>query len=222
MKRTRSTHNKRYLKRLKKSGTTAPEKGQKRFYNELRLKEKAANERMRQLEKAKLNSPAYQAIQAKLEVLGKQAKGNRGRRFSETGKATYNEMELLTKILDEFLDYETSTLSGARQYERDVWESANKNQQLAKAGISRADWLKFWENMPDRKERIYGSTQIVAMVRAYSIKNGKLEDKDKMTIEEIADEIQSQKTLKDAYTALGLTYAEVRAAKIKKKPKVRV
>ena len=98
---------------------------------------------------------------------------------------------------------------------------ANKNNQLSAAGISRDDWLKFWENMPDRKERIYGSTQIVAMVRAYSIKNGKLEDKDKMTIEEIADEIQSQKTLKDAYTALGLTYAEVRAAQIKKKPKAR-
>ena len=193
-----------------------------RFYKELRLKEKAANERMRQLERAGIMSPAYQAVQAKLEVLGKAGKGNRGRRFSETGKATYNEMETLDKILNEFLyENKTSTIKGARQYERDVWETANKNQELAKAGITRDDWLKFWENMPDRKDRLYGSTQIVAMVRAYSMKNGKLDDENKLSMEEIADEIQSSKNLKNAYKSLGLTYGEVRAARIKRKPKAR-
>ena len=187
-----------------------------RFYKELRLKEKAANERMRQLEKAGIKSPAYQAAQAKLEVLGKQTKGDRGRRFSETGKATYNEMEILNKILDEFLyEQKTSTIAGAKEYERDVWESANKNNKLSDAGISRKDWLDFWASMPDKKERLYGSSQIVAIVRAYSIKNGELSDNDKMSMQEIADEIQSSKNLKSAYNQLGLTYKDVQSARIK-------
>ena len=194
----------------------AASSGNKRFYSGLRLKEKAANERMRQLELAGIKSPAYQRVQAQLEVLGKRTKGDRGRRFSETGKATYNEMELLDKILNEFLyENETSTLKGAREYMDEVWSSANKNQKLAEAGITRDEWLKFWENMPSKKDRIYGSEQYVAMIRAYSKKNGKLEDMDKMTIEEITAEIEASKDLKSAYKALGLTTKQVSAAKIK-------
>lgn len=194
----------------------ATESEYRHLYPELRLKEKAANERMRQLEKAGINSPAYQAVQAQLEILGKQTKDNRGRRFSETGKATYNEMEILNRILDAFLNQQTSTLKGAKQYEKDVWETANKNNKLADAGISRNDWLNFWASMPDKKNRMFGSSQYVAMIRAYSIKNGNLDDDNKLSVQEIADEIASQKTLKKAYDALGLTYDEVRAAKIKK------
>ena len=187
----------------------------KRYYKELRLKEKAANERMRQLEKAGIKSPAYLAAQAKLEVLGKTTKGGRGRRFSESGKATYNEMEILNKILNEFLyEQETSTLKGARQYEEDVWNTANKNGKLSDVGISRDDWLEFWKSMPDKKERLYGSSQLVAMMRAYAKKNGELEDMDKMSMQEIAEEIQASKNLKDAYKKLGITSSEVTAAKI--------
>lgn len=216
-KRTRSTNNPKYLKRLEKSSKRATTQGNKRLYTDLRLKEKAANERMRQLEKAGIKSPAYLNVQAKLEVLGKATKGERGRRFSETGKATYNEKELLNKILDEFLYNEkTSTLAGAKEYERNVWESANKNNKLAAAGISREDWLAFWQAMPDRKERLYGSTQIVAMMRAYSMKNAKLEDENKLSVQEIADEIQNSKNLKSAYRALGLTPTEVTTARIKR------
>lgn len=186
-----------------------------RLYKELRLKEKAANERMRQLEKAGIKSPAYQAVQAQLEILGKTTKGNRGRRFSETGKATYNEMEILNKILNEFLyEHETSTLTGARKYERDIWETANKNGKLSSIGVTRDEWLSFWESMPDKKDRLYGSGQLVAMMRAYTIKNGKLDDDDKMSMQEIADEIQASKNLKDAYKKLGITSSEVSAAKI--------
>jgi len=200
-----------------KRAQRAAERGNVRFYNDLRLKEKAANERMRQLEKRGINSPAYQSVQAQLEILGKQTKGNRGRRFSETGKATYNEAELLNKILDNFLyEQSTSTVKGAREYQKDVWESANANNKLSEAGISKDDWLHFWESMPDKKDRMYGSSQIVAMVRAYSIKNNKLDDQDKMTVEEIADEIQNSKNLKSAYKALGLKYDEVSNARIKR------
>ncbi len=217
-KRTRSTNNPKYLQKLNKSSKSATTQGNKRLYSELRLKEKAANERMRQLEKAGIKSPAYMNVQAKLEVLGKATKGARGRRFSETGRATYNEAELLNKILDEFLYKEkTSTLTGARKYETSVWESANKNNKLAAAGISRDDWLSFWQAMPDRKERLYGSTQIVAMMRAYTMKNAKLEDENKLSVQEIADEIQNSKNLKAAYKSLGLTPDEVMSARIKRK-----
>ena len=198
----------------------AASSGNKRLYKDLRLKEKAANERMRQLELAGIKSPAYQRAQAQLEILGKRTKGDRGRRFSETGKATYNEKEMLDKILNEFLyENETSTLRGAKAYMDEVWDSANKNQKLSEAGITRDEWLKFWENMPSKKDRIYASEQYVAMIRAYTKKNGQLEDMDKMTIEEITAEIEASKDLKSAYKALGLTTKEVSAAKIKRKKK---
>lgn len=197
----------------------ASQKGFKSLRNDLRLKEKRANERMRQLEIAGIKSPAYQAVQAQLEVLGRQTKGDRGRRFSETGKATYNEAQYLERILNEFLGYETSTVKGAREYRDEVWSSANKNNKLAEAGISRDDWLAFWDAMPDKKDRLYGSSQIVAMVRAYSMKNGKLEDSDKMTMQEIAEEIQASENLKDAYNKIGISYKEAQSARIKVKGK---
>lgn len=220
----------------------ATQKGFRSLRNDLRLKEKRANERMRQLEIADIKSPAYQAVQAQLEVLGRQTKGDRGRRFSETGKATYNEAQYLDKILDEFLGYETSTVKGAREYRDEVWSSANKNNKLAEAGITRDEWFEFWEAMPDRKDRLYGSSQIVAMVRAYRIKQDKLsdelaelkkidkptrkqlkrikelEDMDAMSVQEIAEEIQASKNLKEAYNKLGLQWKEAQSARIKIKP----
>ena len=182
----------------------ASQQGNKRLYRSLRLKQKAANERMRQLEKSDINSPAYQSVQGMLEVLGKQRKGNRGRRFSETGKATYNEMQLQMRILDNFLNADTSTLKGAREYYDDVWESANANNNLSEAGISRKEWFDFWENMPDKKKRPFGSEQIVRIVQAYSIKNGSLEAEGKMSIEEIADYIKNASDVKSAYKSLGI------------------
>ena len=92
----------------------------KRFYADLRSKAKRANQRMLRLEREGITSAAYQAAQAKLEVLGRQASGDKGRRFSESGKATYNEMRLQSMILDEFLNAVTSTVSGTKQYYEDV------------------------------------------------------------------------------------------------------
>ena len=185
----------------------------KKFYAELRLKEKAANERMRQLEKGDLKSPAYQAVQAQLEILGKQTKGDRGRRFSETGKATYNEMEALDKILNEFLyEHQTSTTKGARQYYDDVWSGANKSNKLSDAGITREQWFEFWENYPNKmKDRMYYD-KAVKMFKAYMRKNGNLSDENKLSPAEIAKAIQNAESLKGAYKdALGLTLKEVNA-----------
>lgn len=193
----------------KASGT-----GLRRSYKSLRLKQKAANERMRQLEKAGINSPAYQAIQAKLEILGRQKKGVRGRRFSETGKATYNEMEIQMKILDEFLGQDTSTLTGAREYYDDVWSSANSNNKLEAAGITREQWFDFWENMPaKKKDRLLGSEQYVTIIQAYAMKNGNLEAEDKLSIEDIAEYLSSSETVKGAYESIGLTYKDMRKAR---------
>lgn len=189
-------------------------RGQRRLYNDVRLKAKAANQRMLRLEREGIKSPAYLAAQAKLEVLGKKTKGDRGRRFSETGKATYNEMEIMNKILDEFLQAQTSTVASAKRYQEDIYETADKNNGLSEAGISKEEWSEFWESMPDRKDRLYGSSQIVAMIRAYSMKNAELEDEDKLSMAEIAEEIQNSKNLKDAYKSLGITYNDVKKARI--------
>lgn len=186
-----------------------------RVDKELRLLQKAANERMRQLEKRGINSPAYQAVQAQLEILGKRTKGERGRRFSETGRGTYADIELQKKMLREFLAAKTSKVKGAKDYENSVWNTANENMKLDAAGITRKQWLDFWAAMPDRKDRLYGSEQIVSIVRAYSIKNGKLKDKDRMSVEEIAAEIQASENLSDAYKKLGLGYKEVKSARVK-------
>ena len=184
----------------------------KRFYKELRLKAKAANERMRQLEKLDIKSPAYQSAQAQLEILGKRGKGDTGRRFSETGKATYNEAERLNKILDEFLGQKTSGTRGARQYYEDVWQGANTSNQLSDAGISKEDWFEFWENYPSKmKDRMYYD-KAVKMFKAYMRKNKNLTDENKLTPAQIAEMIQDAKTLKVAYKdKLGLTLAEVNA-----------
>ena len=187
----------------------------KRFYEDLRRKAKQANQRMVRLEQGGIQSPAYQAAQAKLEMLGKTTKGSRGRRFSETGKATYNEMQILNRALDDFLSKDvTSTVSGAKRYYEEVWNTANENYDLDEAGISKEEWLNFWDSMSDKKDRLYGSEQIIAMVRAYSMKDNDLIPDDKLSMSEIADKIESQKTLKGAYNALGLTGSEVRAARI--------
>lgn len=210
-------------KKLAASARKAPTMGNKRFYADLRLKEKKANERMRQLELQGIKSPAYEATQAKLEILGKRTKGDRGRRFSETGKATYNEMQLLDKILDEFLESKTSTLTGAKDYYESVWNTANKNMNLEAAGITRQQWLDFWQAMPQKKkDRLFGSDQIVAIVRAYSIKDkrGQIEDDNKMTVEEIAEAIKASEDLQSAYNAIGISWKEAQRARLKKFRKV--
>ena len=63
--------------------------------------------------------------------------------------------------------------------------------------------------MPNEKDRLYGSDQIVAIIRAYSMKGGTLEDNNRFTMEELADKIQSSKNLKSTYKSLGLTNRDV-------------
>ena len=188
------------------------QRGQRRFYSELKAKAKRANQRLVRLEQMDVKSPAYQAVQAKLEILGKQKAGDRGRRFSETGKATYNEMQILNKILDEFLSMQTSTQKGAANWIEDVWQGAldsDKGLKIKEAGITKEEWLDFWSNMPsNKKDRMFASEQIVKMLRTYTYKNGELEDNDKMTMKEIAEAISSASSLSEGYENLGMSYVE--------------
>lgn len=185
-----------------------------RFYSDLRLLQKRANQAMVRLEALKIQSPAYQAIQAKLEVLGKQAQGDRGRRFSETGKATYNEYEYQKRILEEFLGMSTRTQAGAKKWVEDVWTGAvksDKDLKLVEAGVTRDQWLDFWSNMPsNHKDRAFGSEVIVKMLRTYTYKNKELQDEQKLSMEEIAEAIQNASSVKSAYKSLGITYKDVK------------
>lgn len=185
-----------------------------RFYNDLRLLQKRANQAMVRLERLGIQSPAYQAAQAKLEVLGKQTQGNRGRRFSETGKATYNEYEYQKRILEDFLGMSTRTQQGVKKWVEDVWQGAlksDKDLKLKEAGITRDEWLDFWANMPaNHKDRAFGSEVIVKMLRTYTYKNQQMNDEQKLSMAEIAEAIQNASSVKSAYSSLGINYKDVK------------
>lgn len=184
-----------------------------RYYKDLRLLQKRANQAMVRLERLGIKSPAYQSVQADLEVLGRQRSGDRGRRFDERGTATYNEYEHQKKILTDFLNMKTRTQTGAKQWVEDVWEGARENSdlKLEEAGVTKDMWLDFWDNMPsNHRDRILGSEVYVKILRTYTYKNRELSDDQKMSSEEIADAIKELTNVKDAYKKVGITYKDVR------------
>ena len=179
----------------------------KREYSEIRRKAKIVNERMRQLEKKGIKSPAYKAAQAKLEMLGKDITKSGGRRFSEKSYYEYREAEAINKVLDDILGYKTSTLTGAKNYYDTVWKNAlaNPTLRLKESGITREQWFEFWENMPNKeKDRMFESSQVVSFLTQYVNKHGKLENENAMSAKEIAETIQASGSLSAAYDALGL------------------
>lgn len=188
-----------------------------RKYEDLRKAQKAANQRMVRLEKAGITSPAYQAVQAKLEILGRQVNRAAGRRFKETGLATYNEYEVQMKILNEFLNAKTSTTKGAKNWESEVYSTSDKIYGLKEAGISKKEWGELWQNLPaDHKDRQFGSEVIIRMVRTYSKKKGKkLKDEQKLSMSEIADLLQNSKSVKEAHKALGINYKDIKESEFK-------
>ena len=185
-----------------------------RTYNDLRLLQKQANQAMLRLKRLGINTPAYQAVQAKLEILGRPVSKQGYRRFSETGKATYNEYEAQKKILQDFLSMKTRTQAGAKQWVENVWQGAlesDKDLKIREAGITRDEWLEFWANMPsDHKARFLGSEQIVKLLRTYVYKNRNLADDQKMSISEIADAIKKSKSVTEGYKQLGLNYKDIK------------
>lgn len=199
---------------------TPSERGQKRLFNDLRLAAKRANQAMVRLERLGIDSPAYQYAQAALETMGVHKDGKTGRRFNERGVTFYNDYEYQLRIINKFLNAKTRTQKGAKQWVEDVWEGGNKAYRLEEHGISKEEWLDFWQSMPSsQKDRSFGSEVIVNMVRAYSMKiesdkEGKNErirrkiDNQRLTVEQIAEKIQAAGNIKEAYKSLGLSYKD--------------
>lgn len=184
---------------------------QKRMYKDLRSLAKRANQRMVELEKRGMKTAAYEAVQGQLEMAGVKKKKATGRRFSETGKATYNEYEIMKKILDRFLSAKTSTVTGTNKFYNDVWEGAKRNLDIEKYGITRDEYMAIWENLPSKeRDRLYGSGTIIKMVSTALRKGrGRAEDGERMSVAEIIQEIQSSKNVKDAYKRLGINYKDM-------------
>lgn len=197
-----------------RSSETPQARGQVREFNDLRLMAKAANQAMVRLERLGIKSPAYDYAQAALAIMGQPTKGERGARFDERGKATYNEYEYMKRVIQKFLKATTRTQKGAREWVENVWQGGNKAYDLEAHGISKEDWLDFWKEMPaNQKNRSFGSEVIVYLMRAYSMKNGKKKDEQKMDIKEVAQKIQESKSLKEAYKNLGLTRTQYNKSK---------
>ena len=186
----------------------------KRFYNDLRLLAKRANQAMKRLERLGVDSPAYRAAQAELEILGREPRGkDHGRRFSESGQATWVEYEYMKRVLNNFLSMKTRTQSGAREYWSNVWSGAEENAELKlkETGVTKKQWFDFWENMEqDKKSRLLGSDVYVRILRTYTYKNRELSDDQKMSAEQIAEAIKTASNVKEAYKAVGITYRDVK------------
>ena len=213
--------------------TTAPrsipdvqkkEKTPVKFHKDLKLLAKRANQAMVRLERLDINSPAYEYAQAVLEMLGKERKGNRGRRFSETGKATYNEYEMLISRLNRFLNMPTHSEKGAKAWVDKIWEGALKSDKvnISEANITRDEYLEFWKAMPAaQQDRMLGSEIIVNIIQTVSLKKDELRKSGQMTPElenklspqEIANAIQSSRNMKAAFKKLGITSKEYMSVK---------
>ena len=183
-----------------------------RFYADLRTLQKRANQRLVRLEQADIESPAYRAVQAQLEVLGRSSKTAAGRRFSETGKATYNEYEMQKAILVKFLGQTTSMVKGAMRAIEQSYGTANIHYRLADLGITKEQWGEFWQNFPaNKKDRMFYE-QSVKIFKAVIRRQGQPDfDETEYTPAEIAQAIQEGVLLTNIYDKLNLDWQSVEA-----------
>lgn len=190
--------------RLQKAATATRSK----FYSDLRRKAKQANQRLVRLEQAGKKSPAYLAVQAKLEILGRQAGKTKGRRFSETGKATYNEYQALMKVLDEFISQKTSTVKGYNEYVDKVWAGARKSENidvdLDKAGITKEQWFEMWSALPDKKNRTFDSSEYIEALALYNVKGGKVKG-ETISVFDMIKAFEDNQNLSSALRSVGIS-----------------
>jgi len=200
-------------------------KKQERFFNkELKRNAKKANRRMRELEAADYNSPAYKAVQAQLEMMGVRQTSAKGRRFSESGKAIdQNDLRLQLSVIDKFLNSKTSTRTGFEEYRKQVFESADKTYKFKEHGITQTDYEDLLNSLPDEEdERVYYMTVYVQTMEAYTRKietdksNAKTFkeidniEENKYSIDELVEIMQKSKDYKSALSKLGLTYKDIK------------
>ena len=208
---------KKYKKPTKLSDVSRSEKrdrlqkvatGSSKFYADLRRKAKVANQRLVRLERADKKSPAYLAVQAKLEILGREAGKTKGRRFSETGKATYNEYQALSKVLDEFIAQKTSTVKGDTDYVNEVWRGALKSENidvdLKKAGITKEQWFEMWSALPDKKYRTFDSSEYIEALALYNVKGGKVSG-EVISVSDMIKQFEDNQNLSSALRSVGIS-----------------
>ena len=179
------------------------------YSDEVRRLAKAANQRMVRLEKAGVKSPAYQSAQGILAAMGRRKGRAAGRRFSETGKGTEKELAQQEKMLRRFLEgQKTSGLSGAREWRRNVLDSAKERFPGLSDVLTDDEYLQIFERLPDEeKDRVYGSEQTVRMVMTAV---GKAKKSDSAyDINDIIDKIQSASDLKTAMNSIGITWQDM-------------
>ena len=187
----------------------------KRFDAELKKLAKVANQRMRELEKRGISSPAYEAAQATLEAMGVKKGKATGRRFSETGKATYNEREAMKKALKKFVGATTSKVSGIKELRENIWNTADQNNALTAKGITKDQYFNIWKNLPDKKkDRIFGSQVYINIVSAAMKKNGRKKEENRLSVEEIVKAVEASKDYKSALKAVGLSYSDVKKVRV--------
>ncbi len=178
------------------------------YSNELRKLAKSMNQRMLELEKRGIQSPAYQAVQARLAAIGRPENKKGARRFSETGKfKNKNEMAQYKAILERFKEQETSKVSGYKKYRKRVLEGLQKRYDYESMGLSDDDVMDFWEAMPDdERDRIYGSDETFMIVAAYTrdVKSGRISNDNALSMKEIVERINSSKSLTQALEKLGI------------------
>lgn len=182
---------------------------QSKFYSDLKTLAKRANQRMLRMERAGYKSPAYQQVQAQLEMFGQQAKGDKGRRFSETGKATYNQYQALMKVLNEFVnDYKTSTVSGYKKYIDEVWAGARQSDKIAvdldKAGVTKEQWFAMWSALPDKRKRNFDSSEYIEALATFNVKHGVVTGGE-FDVYQMIQEFENSQDLSSAWASIGIT-----------------
>ena len=187
----------------------------KRFDAELKKLAKVANQRMRELERRGTSSPAYESVQATLEAMGVKKGKATGRRFSETGKATYNQREAMKKALKKFVGAKTSKITGIRELQENIWNTADQNNALSAKGITKDQYFDIWKNLPDKKkDRIFGSQVYINIVSAAMKKNGRKKEENRLSVEEIVKAVEASKDYKSALKAVGLSYSDVKRVRV--------
>ena len=170
------------------------------YDKEYRALAKRVNERIRQFEKRKMNSPAFLRIKAQLSMMDR-------KRFTETGRGeTEKEIEQNKRLLEQFLNYKTSTIKGYREYRQKILDTSQTNYNYKAYGLSDDQWLDIWDKLDDvveKKDRTWGSEVYIAIVEMSKRKANK--EHKGIDIAQIVQTVESQETYKEAVESVGLS-----------------
>ena len=100
---------------------------------------------------------------------------------------------------------DTSTVSGYKEYRKNILSSSEEKYNYKNYGLSDDDWLSIWENLPD-SERRYGSEQYIAIVQ---LAMQKKKSKKPLDIGKLVQRFNAGKTYGAAAKAVGLTTKKI-------------